>query len=70
MKVEGIRRTSNGWAVVLSGPTPAGDSGLPGQRRVILGSEFTGVGAKARAIKAAKTNRVVEGPASKLAAIA
>lgn len=69
-RVEGIRKTEQGsWAVVLSVPTPCGShSGHPGQRTLVLGAEFDGVGAKAQAIKAAGTNKVITGPASKVLA--
>ena len=68
--VEGIRRTNSGsWVVIVSEPTDCGShSGFPGQRLLRAGSEFTGPGAKARAIRAAGTNRVVDGPASALVA--
>jgi hypothetical protein len=65
-RVEGIRKTEQGsWAVVLSEPTPCGSHS---QRTLVLGAEYTGVGAKAQAIKAAGTNKVITGPASKVLA--
>lgn len=68
-RVEGIRKTANGWAVIITESTAcASHSGHPGQRKVAIGAEFSGPGAKARAIRAAGTNRVVEGSASALLA--
>lgn len=68
-RVEGIRKTATGWAVVLSAPTDcASHSGFPGKRTLILGAEFSGPGSKGQAIEAAGTNRVIEGSASSLVA--
>jgi hypothetical protein len=54
-RVEGIRKTNaRTWAVVLSYPV-GHDLG----RALKLGAEFKGTGAKAQAIRAAGTNRVV-----------
>jgi hypothetical protein len=54
-RIEGIRKTNvRSWAVVLSYPV-GHDEG----RAIRLGSEFKGQGAKAKAIRAAGTNRVV-----------
>lgn len=63
-RIEGIRKTNAGsWAVVLSYPVVTEDSG-PGDytetRAFRLGSEFKGRGSKAKAIRAAGTNHVVE----------
>jgi hypothetical protein len=57
IKIEGIRPTRSGWAVVGSRP---GQSVVPGRspRVVTLVEDFTGMGSKARAIRAAGTNRL------------
>ena len=54
-RIEGIRRTPRGWAVVGSRP---GASVVPGRspRVPVLLREFTGPGAKAAAIAHAGTN--------------
>lgn len=58
----GIRKTNvRSWAVVLSQPTSVVPSRQPAA--LILGDEFSGPGAKAAAIKAAGTNRVLTGAA-------
>lgn len=56
-RIEGIRRTPSGWAVVGS---ERGASVVPGRspRRVVLVDEFSGPGAKASAIRVAGTNRL------------
>ena len=57
VRIEGIRQTNVGsWAVVGSKP---GQSVVPGRspRVGVLVREFTGPGAKAKAIDAAGTNR-------------
>lgn len=66
VKIEGIRRTANGWAVVGTKP---GQSIVPGRspRIIVLVTEFTGPGAKARAIRAAGTNALVPNTAELLA---
>jgi hypothetical protein len=57
VKIEGIRKSTRGWAVVGSKP---GESVVPGRspRVVTLVEGFDGPGAKARAIRAAGTNRL------------
>jgi hypothetical protein len=57
VKIEGIRPTSSGWAVVGSKP---GQSVVPGRspRVVTLVRDFDGPGSKARAIREAGTNRL------------
>lgn len=62
----GIRKTNaQTWGVVLATPTSA----VPGRQAAALaiGEEFNGPGAKAKAIRAAGTNLVLDGPASKIA---
>lgn len=59
VRIEGIRKTNiGGWAVVGSKP---GQSVVPGRspRVIVLVREFIGPGAKANAIEAAGTNKVV-----------
>lgn len=57
VKIEGIRKTNTGWAIVGSKP---GASVVPGRspRVVTLVRDFDGPGAKARAIRAAGTNKL------------
>jgi hypothetical protein len=62
----GIRRTNvKTWGVVLATPTSA----VPGRQPAALaiGAEFEGPGAKAKAIRAAGTNRVLDGSAGVVA---
>jgi hypothetical protein len=65
IRVEGIRRTLSGWAIVGTRP---GASVVPGRspRVPVLIEEFAGPGAKARAIRAAGTNTIVTGTARDL----
>ena len=65
-RIEGIRRTPNGWAVVGSRP---GESVVPGRspRVPVLVQEFTGPGSKVAAIKAAGTNRTAPDTAAIMA---
>ena len=67
IRIEGIRKTTHGWAVVGSRP---GTSIVPGRspRIIVLVDEFSGAGAKARAIRAAGTNHVVKTTAEVLIA--
>jgi len=56
VRIEGIRKTNvKTWAVVGSRPNDGHDGG----RTLVIVGEFEGTGAKARAIRAAGTNRVV-----------
>jgi hypothetical protein len=62
VRIEGIRPNNvGGWAVVGSRQD---GSVVPGRsaRTVVLIREFTGPGAKANAIDAAGTNRIVRSP--------
>jgi hypothetical protein len=62
----GIRKTNvKTWGVVLATPT----SVVPGRQPAALaiGEEFEGPGAKAKAIAAAGTNRVLDGSAGVVA---
>ena len=60
VRIEGIRPTAGGWVVVGTRP---GQSVVPGRspRVAVLVAEFHGRGAKRAAIRAAGTNRVVDG---------